>query len=65
VEVPGSGVGLALVKKAMERMGGKVWARSSPGQGATFFIELPSAKTGGPEAPGEMEPAEAESDIAG
>ncbi|HZX32331.1 MAG TPA: ATP-binding protein [Rhodocyclaceae bacterium] len=50
VEFPGSGVGLALVKKAMERMGGRVWAKSEPGQGATFFIELPMAKAGGPEA---------------
>lgn len=42
-EFPGSGIGLALVKKAMERMGGKVWAKSAPGRGATFFLELQSA----------------------
>lgn len=40
-EYHGSGVGLALVKKAMDRMGGQVWAESAPGQGATFFVELP------------------------
>lgn len=39
-EYPGSGVGLALVKKAMERMGGRVWAESNTGQGATFYLEL-------------------------
>jgi signal transduction histidine kinase len=39
-EFPGSGVGLALVKKAMDRMGGKVWAESAPDQGATFFLQL-------------------------
>jgi light-regulated signal transduction histidine kinase (bacteriophytochrome) len=39
-EFPGNGVGLALVKKAMERMGGKVWAESTPGNGATFFLEF-------------------------
>jgi signal transduction histidine kinase len=39
-EYEGSGVGLALVKRAIERMGGKVWAESQPGQGATFFLEL-------------------------
>ncbi|MGE5490299.1 MAG: PocR ligand-binding domain-containing protein [Actinomycetota bacterium] len=39
-EYKGSGVGLALVKRAMERMGGRVWAESEPGQGATFFLEF-------------------------
>lgn len=42
-DYPGSGVGLALVKRAVERMGGKVWAESQPGQGSTFFLELKSA----------------------
>ncbi|EXI77789.1 MAG: Phytochrome-like protein cph1 [Candidatus Accumulibacter appositus] len=37
---PGTGVGLALVRKAMQRMGGRVWARSTPGQGTVFYIEL-------------------------
>jgi PAS domain S-box-containing protein len=40
-EYPGTGVGLALVRKAMERMGGRVWAESVPGQGATFYLEVP------------------------
>lgn len=40
-EYPGTGVGLALVRKAMERMGGHVWAESFPGQGATFYLEVP------------------------
>ncbi len=38
--VPGSGLGLALVKKAAERMGGKVGVESVPGQGSRFWIEL-------------------------
>jgi PAS domain S-box-containing protein len=40
-EYAGTGVGLALVRKAMSRMGGKVWVESTPGEGATFFLELP------------------------
>ena len=37
----GTGVGLAIVHKAMQRMGGRVWAESTPGQGASFYLELP------------------------
>jgi PAS domain S-box-containing protein len=36
----GSGIGLALAARAAERLGGRVWAESAPGQGATFFFEL-------------------------
>ena len=39
-DYPGTGIGLALVKTAMERMNGKVWAESEPGHGATFFLGL-------------------------
>ncbi|TVT56982.1 MAG: PAS domain S-box protein [Azoarcus sp. PHD] len=37
----GTGVGLAIVRKAMQRMGGRVWAESAPGEGASFHLELP------------------------
>lgn len=40
-DYPGTGIGLALVKKAMQRMGGQVWAYSIPGEGATFYLQLP------------------------
>ena len=42
-DYPGTGVGLAMVAKAMERMGGRCWADSQPGQGATFHLQLPRA----------------------
>jgi len=41
-EYPGTGIGLALVRKTMERMGGRVRAESTPGAGATFYLELPA-----------------------
>ncbi len=37
----GTGIGLALVRKAVERMQGEVWAQAEPDRGATFFIKLP------------------------
>lgn len=40
-DYPGTGIGLALVRKAMQRMGGRAWAESAPGEGATFFLEIP------------------------
>jgi signal transduction histidine kinase len=43
-EFPGSGVGLAIVQKGVERMGGKVGVESQPGKGSCFWLELPAAK---------------------
>jgi signal transduction histidine kinase len=42
-DYPGTGIGLALVRKAMERMGGRVWAESEPGRGAVFHLEIACA----------------------
>lgn len=40
---PGTGIGLAIVRKGLERMGGQVGVESQLGQGSRFWIALPSA----------------------
>ncbi len=40
-EFPGSGIGLAICRRVAERHGGALTARSTPGEGSTFFVDLP------------------------